>query len=154
MNTFLQWLGYNDKAIADTLQLRRKRAFILTSVFSGLIITIDIFQNFASGFTELACIEAFILPLIAVNFILYRMSERHCKGHAMFMAFLLSFMILVSLIVEGYGMQIMLFWTAALPLILFLLLNLKMALIANAVVAAILGVMTLNSYAMVDTPAV
>ena len=146
LNQLLQWIGYNDNSVVDALVLRRKRTFILTSFFTGLILSIDIFQNLAAGFETLAYIETFVLPLIAINFFVYKRTKDHARLHEMFMAILLSFMILISLVIEGFGVQIMLFWIAVLPLILFLLLDLKHALIANAIVAMILALYTLNTY--------
>jgi len=146
LNQLLQWIGYNDSSITDALALRRKRTFILTSFFTGLILSIDIFQNLAAGFETLAYIETFVLPLIAINFFVYKRTKYYARIHEMLMALLLSFMILISLIIEGFGVQIMLFWIAVLPLILFLLLNLKCALIANAIVAIILALLTVNAY--------
>lgn len=146
MKRLLDWLEYYDDSITNPLLLRRKRAFILTSLFSALIIAADIVQNRMVGFETLAMIEMTVLPLIALNFFMAKESGMQHALYSNIMAFLLSLTILTAMVIEGFGMQIMLFWIAALPLLLFLLLNLRQAMIANMIITLVLVVMTLNSY--------
>lgn len=124
---------------------RRDVALIIASIVSMIATLVDIFQNYEHGFFSLAYIEVILLVIYSVNYFLYR-ATNVLQRHAFIYAFTFTFHIVVSFFIDGYGVDIMLFLLAVLPIVLFLLLNTKEAIKVLYFICFILVILTLNSY--------
>jgi len=131
----------NDSLVSN----RQWHTLVIASLISLIVLFVDILQNFDHGFDTLAYIEMIVLPLVFLNFILFRICKK-IVNHSIIFAFLLSFIIVISFVIEGYGVDIMLFWLALLPTVLFLLLSIRHALVASSLVYVFLIGVTINSY--------
>ncbi len=136
--------GYSDRLLSS-LELRRQRAFILSAMFTALVLVVDSSQNYQNGYILHAYEEWLMVPLILLNYTLQRSRLIGLRMASKFMAYLIAFQMSFSFVVPGLGAEIMLFWIATLPLILVLLLELKEAITANVVVVIYLSGVTLFS---------
>jgi len=144
MRSFLTRIGYFDKSI-PIVTLRRQRAFILASFFTSIILVVDFIQNYGAGYYILAYEELVMVPLFLLNYLLQRRSKISFDLACHISALLITFQMLFSMIVPGFGSEIMLFWIATLPLVLVLLIPLKQTFKANILIGTFLLLLTINA---------
>lgn len=124
---------------------RQHNTLVIASIVSIIATFIDILQNYNNCFYELSYIEMVLITVYTANYLTYRVTKL-TQLHAFIYALTFTFHIIVSFFVAGFGVDIMLFLLAVLPVVLFLLLRISDALQVLFFIFLVLILLTLNSY--------
>jgi len=117
----------------------------LLFAFAILILGFDLYNSVTYNFMPMAYAETAVLLILITTYLLSRRRLSFMAASYLLVG-TVSFMAVFALTVEGYGKESALFWTASLPIYIFLLLGTYHGLRASAFILAGIVWSTANSY--------
>ena len=125
---------------------KTRRTFLnLLLIFSIIILGFDLYNSVTYSFMLMAYAETAALLILMTTYLLSRRSLPFMPA-AYLLVGTVAFMSVFSLTVEGYGKESALFWTASLPIYIFLLLGTYRGLRVSALILAGIVWSTANAH--------
>lgn len=133
--------NYTDPGIEKT----RTTFLNLLLIFAVFIVGFDLYNSITYRFVTLAYVEIAALVILMLTYLLFRRTLSYFLASYLMIG-TVAFLSVFSLTVEGYGKEAALFWTASLPLYIFLLLGTRRGVVMSLLVLAGILWSTANAY--------
>lgn len=122
INEIVRSAIFHPKYIIPGIEKTRSTFLNLLLLFAIFILGFDLYNSVTYGFMPMAYAEIAALSILAGTYALFRRSLPFMAASYLLVG-TVSFMSVFSLTVEGYGKESAIFWTASLPIYIFLLLG-------------------------------
>lgn len=126
------------------LTIKRIGVFKIISFLMVVLLSVIAIVQYNHGHILITTIVLSSIPLVLLNFIFYKIFKNITLS-SIILLFIQSFVSIISLLVDGMGKEVSLFWTGSLPIYIFILLGLKKGVIFSIFNIIFLFFVALNS---------
>jgi len=134
----------NQSFETDDLKSKRTSIFTIISLIAFSVLFVVTVMEYQAAHVQLAVIEGASVIIIALNLMIFR-TFLNLVSASFILVFTISFVSIITLYIEGFGKESSLFWTASLPIYIFLLLDSKRSLYLSIFNMLFILLITLNS---------